>query len=90
MTAAKDPSTATVARLSSEHFDALRRYSLIFLEKTVFQENKKEVYNVYLTGKGSAEDLRTTREIISNDRSRPFIEKMIKHLANPISVVGEK
>lgn len=49
----------------------------------VFDDEERDaIYNVYLTKKGSLDDIKVDREIIANQKSKPFIQEIITILNN--------
>ncbi len=42
----------------------------------------KSYYNVFLTQNGKLDDVKTSREIISNHKARPFIQEMINNISD--------
>ncbi len=44
--------------------------------------DNKSYYNVFLTQNGKLDDVKTSREIISNHKARPFIQAMINNISD--------
>lgn len=53
----------------------------VIFDQMAQEDKDKDYYNVYLTKNGSLDDVKTTREMIPNDISKPLIYTMISYLS---------